>query len=102
MVQLQITVFSHYMNTVFSIICRFKDILYLYSMSEAAEISLKLLESKTRTFFPKTLRTHFFKDSYERHSHFYMKQKVKTVKNVRDETNWPWGKKVKKLSTIRV
>ena len=64
-------------------------------MSEAAEISLKAIGKQDTHFLSKDLENSFFKDSYERHSHFYMKQKVKTVKNDRDETNWPCGRKVK-------
>lgn len=64
-------------------------------MSEAAEISLKAIGKQDTHFLSKDLENSFFKDSYAQHSHFYMKQKVKTVKNDRGEPNWPWGRKVK-------
>jgi hypothetical protein len=63
--------------------------------SEAAKISLKAIGKQDTHLLSKDLENSFFKNSHEPHSPFYIKQRVKTIRNVENETNWPWGKKIK-------
>ncbi len=63
--------------------------------SEAAEISLKAIGKQDTHLLSKDLEKSNFKSSHEPHTPFYMKQRVKTIQNVNDEANWPWGKTVK-------
>jgi len=63
--------------------------------SEAAEISLKAIGKQDTHLLSKDSEKSNFKNSHEPHTPFYMKQRVKTIQNVNDEANWPWGKTVK-------
>lgn len=63
--------------------------------SEIAEISLKAIGKQDTHLLSKNLDNSFFKNSYKQHSPFYIKQSVKTIQNTENESNWPWGKKIK-------
>jgi hypothetical protein len=63
--------------------------------SEIAEISLKAIGKQDTHLLSKDLNSSFFKSSYKQHSPFYTKQRVKTIQNTENESNWPWGKKIK-------
>lgn len=63
--------------------------------SEVSEISLKAIGKQDTHLLSKDLDNSFFKNSYKQHSPFCTKQKVKTIQNTENESNWPWGKKIK-------
>ena len=63
--------------------------------SEVSEISLKAIGKQDTHLLSKDLGNSFFKNSYKQHSPFCTKQKVKTIQNTENESNWPWGKKIK-------
>jgi hypothetical protein len=63
--------------------------------SEAAQISLKAIGKQDTHLLSKDLEKSFFTNSYVPHSPFYMKQRVKTIYNVENQIDWPWGTKLK-------
>lgn len=63
--------------------------------SDVAEISLKAIGKQDTHLLSKDLDHSFFRNSYKQHTPFYIKQRIKTIQNTENETNWPWGKKIK-------
>lgn len=64
-------------------------------MSETANISLNAIGKQDIHLITKNVENSFFRTEHKSHSDFYKQQRIKTIYNVHDKADWPWGETIK-------